>query len=87
LLIQIELKTDRPFPAREVPLRLQIGKKVFSDELSGDYTGRRLTLSLTPQLFAELNEGDEIVAFFERPERGESFWNFGKLRKAMHSSE
>jgi hypothetical protein len=87
LLIQIELKTDRPFPAREVPLRLQIGKKVFSDELSGDYTGRRLTLSLTPQLFAELNEGDEIVAFFERPERGESCWNFGKLRKAMHSSE
>jgi len=87
-LIQIELKTDRPFPASEVPLRLQIGKRVFSDELSGDYTGRKLTLSLTPQLFAELNEGDEIIAFFDKPHGdGEHSWNFGKLRKTVSGKE
>jgi hypothetical protein len=81
----MELKTSRPFPAREVPLQLQIGKKIFIDELSGDYTGRKLTLSLTPEMFAELKDGDEIVAFFSKPDGNASadhdVWNFGKLRK------
>ena len=62
-VVQIELKTSRPFPVRDVPLQLQIGKRVFLDELSGDYTGRKLTLSLTPEMFAELKDGDEIVVF------------------------
>ena len=82
-LVQMELKTSRPFPAREVPLQLQIGKKIFIDELSGDYTGRKLTLSLTPEMFAELEDGDEIVAFFSKPNGDASadqdVWNFGKL--------
>lgn len=84
-VVQIELKTSRPFPVRDVPLQLQIGKKVFIDELSGDYTGRKLTLSLTPEMFSELKDGDEIVAFFSKPD-GNGFaagdvWNFGKLSK------
>ena len=86
-LIQIELKTNRPFPVREAPLQLQIGKKVFKEELTGDHTGRRLTLSLTPEMFSELTDGDEIVAFFSRPD-GPGFtegdaWFFGKLVKAV----
>jgi hypothetical protein len=86
-LIQIELKTNRPFPVREVPLQLQIGKKVFTEELTGDHTGRRLTLSLTPEMFSELRDGDEIVAFFGRPD-GAGFtegdaWFFGKLVKTV----
>jgi hypothetical protein len=84
LLVQIELKTDRPFPVSDKPLQLQIGKRVFSDELSGEYTGRKLTLTLTPELFAALNEGDEIVAFFGNSDyTGANVWNFGKLRKAL----
>lgn len=84
-LVQIELKTVHPFPINDAPLQLQIGKRVFVDELSGDYTGRRLTLSLTPEMFAELNDGDGIVASFAKREGSESahqaVWNFGKLVK------
>jgi hypothetical protein len=90
-LVQMELKTSRPFPVRDMPLQLQIGKKVFIDELSGDYTGRKLTLSLTPEMFAELKDGDDIVAFFSKPDGNGSadqdVWNFGKLSKAVSSRE
>ncbi len=90
-VVQIELKTSRPFPVRDVPLQLQIGKKVFIDELSGDYTGRRLTLSLTPEMFSELKDGDEIVASFTKPD-GNGFakgdvWHFGKLVKAVSRTQ
>ncbi len=85
-VVQIDLKTSRPFPVRDLPLQLQIGKKVFVDELSGDYTGRKLTLSLTPEMFAELTDGDEIVAFFSKPavtgSADQDVWVFGKLIKS-----
>ncbi len=85
-VVQVELKTSRPFPVRDVPLQLQIGKRVFIDELSGDYTGRKLTLSLTPEMFAELTDGDEIMAVFSKPEgqgsADQDVWNFGKLMKS-----
>jgi len=80
-VVQIELKTSRPFPVKNLPLQLQIGKRVFVDELSGDYTGRKLTLSLTPELFTELKDGDEIVAFFSKPFAEGDVWRFGKLNK------
>jgi hypothetical protein len=86
-LVQIELRTNRPFPARPSPLRLQVGKRFFFDELSGDYTGRKLTLTLTPEMFSELKSGADIVAFFDRPDRsgfaGEDVWYFGRLNKGM----
>jgi hypothetical protein len=84
-VVQIELKTAHPFPINEAPLQLQIGKKVFVDELSGEYTGRSLTLSLTPEMFAELQDGDEIVASFGKREGNatteQRVWYFGKLKK------
>ena len=84
-VVQIDLKTSRPFPVRDQPLQLQIGKRVFIDELSGDYTGRKLTLSLTPEMFAELKDGDEIVAFFSKRDGNGSVdrdvWSFGRLIK------
>jgi hypothetical protein len=99
-LVQVELKTTRPFPVRNIPLQLQIGKRVFVDELSGDYTGRKLTLSLTPEMFAELSEGDEIVAFYGKPSATATssepasagsaegdVWHFGKLRKSMKQTQ
>lgn len=76
-LIQIELKAAQPFPVREKPLQLRIGNREFLNELSGDHTGRLLTLSLTPVMFAELEDGAEIVAFFDDRES----WSFGKLQK------
>ena len=85
-LVQIELKTAHPFPIKDVPLQLQIGKKVFIDELSGEFTGRRLTLNLTQEMFAELQEGDEIVATFGKyggsETAGQDVWRFGKLDKS-----
>ena len=82
-LVQLELRAAQPFPVREQPLQLRIGERVFLTELSGDYTGRLLTLSLTPEMFAELEDGTEIVAFFDRREA----WSFGKLQKSLLSKK
>ena len=86
-LVQIELKTARPFPARDSVLQLQIGKRFFRSELSGDLGGRTLTLTLTPEMFAELKQGAEIIAFFDKPDRsglsGGNIWCFGRLDKGM----
>lgn len=84
-LVQIEMRTNRPFPPRESALQLQIGKRFFLNELTGDPTGRMLTLTLTQEMFAELRQGAEIVAFFDKPDRsgfaGRDVWHFGKLDK------
>ena len=86
-LVQIELKTSRAFPARDTALQLQIGKRFFRRELSGDLGGRTLTLTLTPEMFAELKQGAEIIAFFDKPDRsglsGGNIWCFGRLDKRM----
>jgi hypothetical protein len=86
-LVQIELKTNRPFPPRENPLQMQVGKRFFINELSGDHTGKNLTLTLTPEMFADLKDGAEVVAFFNRPDRsgfaGADVWNFGRLNKGL----
>ena len=85
-LVQIELRTRRPFPLKDSALQLQIGKRFFLNELTGDHTGRTLTLTLTQEMFAELEQGSEIVAFFDKPDRsgfaGPDIWNFGKLDKS-----
>ena len=84
-LVQIELKASRPFPARDSALQLQIGKRFFRRELAGDLSGRTLTLTLTPEMFAELKQGAEIIAFFDKPDRtgfsGKNIWHFGRLDK------
>lgn len=86
-LVQIELATDHPFPASQAALQLQIGKRIFLDEVTGDHSGRRLTVTLTPEMFAELKQGAEIFAFFGRPDHSgfadENLWRFGRLDKEM----
>lgn len=86
-LIQIEMRTDRPFPMRNAALELQIGKRFFQNELGGDPSGRSLTLSLTPKVFAELKDGAEVIAFFVSPDRSgalaKEIWYFGRLNKIM----
>lgn len=90
-LVLIELKTARPFPVRDTALQLQIGKRLFLNELSGDFTGRTLILSLTPEMFAELQDGSEMVAFFGDPQGRDSSggdkWDFGRLDKKMLSDK
>jgi hypothetical protein len=85
-LVQIELKTNRPFPPRDSALQLQIGRRFFLSELTGDYTGRTLMLTLTQEMFAELKQDAEIVAFFGKPDRsgftGRDVWHFGRLDKS-----
>lgn len=85
-LVQIELKTAHPFPVKDIPLQLQIGRRVFLNELSGDYTGRKLSVSLTPEMFAELEDGADIMAFFNKPESGD-VWHFGPLNKKVLRKE
>jgi hypothetical protein len=86
-LVQIELKTARPFPAKESPLRLQVGKQIFSYELSGDASGRVLMLTLAEDQFAALKDKSEVVAFFDQPDRsgaaGRNIWCFGTLDKSL----
>jgi hypothetical protein len=86
-LVQIQLHTNRPFPARESALRLQVGKRLFLDEVDGDHTGRTLTLSLTPEMFGELKDGATIMAFYGKPDgsgsSGKDVWYFGRLNKAV----
>ena len=82
-LVLIKLTTSRPFPPKDSALQLRVGERVFINELSGDFTGRELTLTLTPAMFAELMEGAEIVAFFEGADRDSDSWHFGKLKKGM----
>ncbi len=79
-LVQIKLRTEAPLPVSDIPLRLRIGKHVFADELWGDHTGRKMTLSLTPELFAALQDGAEIQAFFSKADQ--EVWQFGKLDKS-----
>ena len=88
-LVQIEMRTGRPFPARESPLKLQVGKRLFVEELDGDHTGRKLTLTLTPEMFAEIKDGAAIMAFYGKPDgsgySGNDVWYFGRLNKsALH---
>jgi hypothetical protein len=83
-LVQIELRTSRPFPPRDSALQLQIGKRFFLNELTGDHTGRTLMLTLAQETFAELNQGAEIVAFFDKPDSSgfsRDVWHFGRLDK------
>ena len=90
-LVQIALHTNRPFPPTENALQLQIGKRFFLQELTGDFTGRMLTLTLTKEMFEELADGADIVAFFDKPDRsglaGEAVWYFGKLKKSLRSEK
>jgi len=85
-LVQIELKTARAFPVKDTPLQLRIGRRIFLNELSGDHTGRKLSLSLTPEMFAELEDGAEITAFFDNPD-SDDLWHFGPLDKKLLRKE
>jgi len=85
-LIQIEMRTERGFPIRNAALQLQIGKRFFLNELGVDPDGKTLRVSLSPQVFAELKDGAEVLAGFTFDRSGAhstEIWYFGRLNKRM----
>ena len=53
----------------------------------GDFSGHTLTVSLSSKAFAELKDGAEVIAFYNRPDRSgasaKAIWYFGRLNKSM----
>jgi hypothetical protein len=84
-LIQIEMRTSRAFPIRNARLEVQIGKQFFVNQLAADTSGYGLTLSLSPEQFASLKDGADVLAFYNSPNRSGTFardiWYFGRLDK------
>lgn len=82
-LIQIEMRTDRPFPVRNAALEVQIGRKFFRAGGADLNAG----VFLTPEEFAQLKDGAEVIAFYISPDRSGAFaseiWYFGRLNKSM----
>jgi hypothetical protein len=82
-MIQIEMRTNRPFIARNALLQAQIGKQIF---MAGG-AGRGAGVFLTPEQFAQLKDGAEVIAFYNSPDRSgasaKEIWYFGRLNKSM----
>jgi hypothetical protein len=82
-MIQIEMRTDRPFPVRSAALQVQIGKESFIAGGSGSAAG----VFLTREQFARLKNGAELIAFYNSPDRNgalaKDIWYFGRLNKSM----
>jgi hypothetical protein len=82
-MIQIELRTGRPFPIRNAGLEVQIGKAFFMAGGAGPSGG----VFLTPEQFAQLKDGAEVIAFYNSPDRSgasaKEIWYFGRLNKSM----
>jgi hypothetical protein len=82
-MIQIEMRTNRPFIARNALLQVQIGKQIF---MAGG-SGRAAGVFLTPEQFAQLKDGAEVIAFYNSPDRSgalaKEIWYFGRLNKSM----
>lgn len=82
-MIQIEMRSVRPFPVRNAALQVQIGKRVFMAGGAGPNAG----VFLTPEEFAQLKDGAEVIAFYSSPDRSgasaKEIWHFGRLNKSM----
>lgn len=82
-MIQIEMRTDRPFAVRNAELQVQIGKESFMAGGAGPAAG----VFLTPEQFAQLKDGAEVIAFYNSPDRSgalaKDIWYFGRLNKSM----
>jgi hypothetical protein len=82
-MIQIEMRTNRPFIARNALLQAQIGKQIFMAGGAGPAAG----VFLTPEQFAQLKDGAEVIAFYNSPDRSgalsKEIWYFGRLNKSM----
>jgi len=82
-MIEIEMRTNRAFPIRNAELQVQIGRESFMAGGAGSTAG----VFLTPEQFARLKDGAEVIAFYNSPDRSgalaKEIWYFGRLNKRM----
>jgi len=83
-VIEIEFESNAEFEARNEILIVQIGKKEFLGAGSPDGTHDRLILRLTPEQFANLNDGERVIIKHGRGARAlRGGRKFGQLNKGM----
>ena len=85
--MQIEMRTARALPTRNARLEVQVGKQFFINQVAADTSRHSLTLNLSPDQFASLKDGADVVAFYISPNRSSTFankiWYFGRLKKSL----
>lgn len=90
-LVEMEFYSDRGFPALNAAVLLLVGEQYFHGGGYGDYEGHVLVFKLTPEEFAKLRSGDEVIVTYQGVDlRRESdcgcaetcrVWRFGRLNK------
>ena len=89
-LIEIGLRTNRPFPVGNNTMYVQLGKRFLPFSgfgQLGQLGPGELVVSLTPQEFAQLKDGDWLMAAYGAPipsrsgMGGDLLWEFGPLAK------
>jgi hypothetical protein len=60
-VIEIEFESNTGFEVRNEILIIQIGKREFLGAGAPDGSHYRLTLRLTPEQFANLNDGEPVI--------------------------
>jgi len=78
--VEIEITSDKPFPARNAMLTLRVGEKSFtlSHYVGGDW--HHVVFSLTDAEFASLSSGDPMLVQYGPKPLGD-VWNIGRLDK------
>ncbi len=80
--IEIEVTSDTPFPARNELAILRIGSQAIAVSRYPDNGDTHtLIFALTPEQFAQVNSGDEVIVQYGLGE-ADVQWSFGRLNKA-----
>jgi hypothetical protein len=83
-VIEIEFGSNAEFEVRNEILIVQIGKKEFLGAGSPDGGNDRLILRLTPEQFANINDGEPVIIKHGRGSQGlRGDRKFGQLNKGM----
>ncbi len=81
--VEIEVSSERPFPAINALVELQIGSRVFPLSRYKDGRLNTLIFTLTLDEFAQTTNGDRVVVHYEPDSQGH--WDFGPLDKTQLS--
>ena len=90
-LVEIALRTNRPFPVGNNTMYVQLGKRFLPFSgfgQLGQVNPGELVVSLTPVEFGQLKNGDWLMATYGAPIPGRSgiggafIWEFGPLEKS-----
>ena len=84
--IEIEVRSDRPFPARALPAVLVIGEREFhGSRYPRDGRKNTLIFLLSREEFAGVSSGDLVTVKYGRGRAASprALWGFGPLDKSM----